>query len=210
VEGIGARRPMPAPRSDQRRGFTLIELLVVIGIVAVLTGLSALSLRRTFVKGQLNENTRALLSMLQSARLRAVTVGVPHGVFVGGNTSSTNAGQIILFRKPPGGSTSPALYDPAADQRLDSRSVQTTAADAIGIQFSSGVPANGDLTVVFDTFGLPNVGTAAPYSIVPASITVNNFGVTNPYVVGLQSASFTDLVTQLIVRSDGGVRVQNP
>src|SRR3954471_1833472 len=64
---------LPAARS---RGFTLIELLVVVAIIAIATAGVSFALRDT-AGAQLEREAQRLSALLESARARSRSTGVP-------------------------------------------------------------------------------------------------------------------------------------
>jgi prepilin-type N-terminal cleavage/methylation domain-containing protein len=103
------------------RGMTLLEAMVVVSIVGMLSAMAGLSFFRLRSIGRSREATRLVLSYLRDARLRAVTSGVPHGVYIStipdpvfGLGPGSPAGQMLLYRKPTPVAPN-AFFEPATD-----------------------------------------------------------------------------------------------
>jgi prepilin-type N-terminal cleavage/methylation domain-containing protein len=74
------RSPVPAARGPERvaqatGGFTLLELIVVLGLVGVLLGLAAPSLKRFFASRQTADAAAQILALTQLAGSRAAAQG---------------------------------------------------------------------------------------------------------------------------------------
>ncbi|MFT3766288.1 MAG: type II secretion system protein [Minicystis sp.] len=71
------RRPLQLeterPMTHHRRGFTAFELLIVIGIIMVLTGMSAAPLLPALRRGSVNDAASAVLGVADQARLLAMS-----------------------------------------------------------------------------------------------------------------------------------------
>lgn len=69
------RRTLKRPHLDSQRGFTMIELVVVIGMTGVLLAASQVDFSKMIAQFNLDSATRTTVSILNDARVKAITEG---------------------------------------------------------------------------------------------------------------------------------------
>jgi prepilin-type N-terminal cleavage/methylation domain-containing protein len=62
------------------RGFTFLELIIVLIIIGLLVSMGITTYLTTIPRIRLRNDARALNGVIQLARLRAISTGIPHGV----------------------------------------------------------------------------------------------------------------------------------
>ena len=67
--------------STGKQGFTLLELLIVCLLISISLGLSIPSLRSTLITDDLASGSRKVISLIKSARAKAVTNREPYLIF---------------------------------------------------------------------------------------------------------------------------------
>jgi general secretion pathway protein H len=79
MESLAATAMMPISRASASacKGFSLVELIVVMALVAMLTGLAAVSLGGRSEEGLLRRDAALAASIAAEARLRAISSGKP-------------------------------------------------------------------------------------------------------------------------------------
>jgi type II secretory pathway pseudopilin PulG len=91
---------MEAGRSQRvRSGLTMMELVVVLTIVTMMSTLSIASFRTMIRQSRVSEEGRNMVTVLQAARMRAVSTGMGHGVYIGGPADPQYPNQLFIFRK---------------------------------------------------------------------------------------------------------------
>ncbi len=79
---FGLRRSMFAVHSSPCQGFTLLELLIVCLLISISLALSVPSLRSSLVTDQLAAGSRKVISLVKSARSKAVMNQDPYLIFL--------------------------------------------------------------------------------------------------------------------------------
>ena len=122
------------------RGFTLLEMMMVVAIGAILAAMGGSAFLGLLRTNRANSTTRSVLTMLRSARTRAMTAVCPHFVQINGRAYAGPVGSpnrpatIYLVRK--GFCASSNMFFEAGDRVMDST--------ALG---PDGLPASVDLFV---------------------------------------------------------------
>ena len=143
------------------RGFTLLELMITIGILGVLMGIAAPSLRDLVMNAAVTNQANDLMSAFAVARSEAIKRGVRTGICTSTNgTSCTNSqwhqGWIVFLDADANGvvdgGTTPIKVQPATDGQntLTSTNHATNGAGARFLAYSPvGSLAGAVATVTF-------------------------------------------------------------
>lgn len=83
-------------RGAAKKGFTLIELIVVLAILAFLSTMAVSSYLGGRESAALRSDVREAAAILQLARMRAISTGIPHGVVFKRGTGGT-ADEYMIF-----------------------------------------------------------------------------------------------------------------
>jgi len=178
---------MRESRDKQNQGFTLVEALIVIAILGIISALAITTYYSQIDKIHLNNDARSLNSMIQLAKMRALSTGHPHGVVFqrGAPNSADNRGKYMVFMdcdedgfytdtnsditdNPPIGSPDDCT-GLNKDPRLQQRSIEQLNH---GVYFTTvfGSKGNALESIVFDSLGHGMQGA----SLVTGDINIQN------------------------------------
>ncbi|MBK7861996.1 MAG: prepilin-type N-terminal cleavage/methylation domain-containing protein [Archangiaceae bacterium] len=156
----------------RRRGMTLLELMTVVAVVGIMTGLSALSFMSVRSTSRSRETTRLLVTAMRTARMMAVTSGVPTGVHIGTMSDVNGSRLLLVFRKQNAAAPANAQFVPPAgvnpdlvvsrNNLVDIGLGNAVTPELLSLQYDTGggyqALADGEaLEVIYDSDGRPNV-----------------------------------------------------
>jgi type II secretory pathway pseudopilin PulG len=179
---------------------TLLELMTVVVVLGAMTALSALSFMSVRTTARSRETTRKLVMAMRSARIMAVTTGLPHGVYIGTSSDSLFRSLLVVFRKDAKAMNS--YYEtvptvPAPDVVIDRSSLpeigfnSAARPELLHLDFDFGgapVPLNDgeSLEIVFDADGRPSLFQVPTGGGIPNNLTAQFAPPQNRLVIKLQ------------------------
>lgn len=152
----------------KNRGFTFVETVIVMGIMAILMGITTISLLKTQRRTNLNEVVEILIADLRSQQAKAMTGVVEGGVVPAGFGIHFETNRYVLFSGPS--------YNPSSNTNAPVVVASPNEFRTIGFSANTIIFANGSGEITGFTPGSDSV-TLAGEGDQTKTIQVNAYGV---------------------------------